>query len=73
MDGFGAEYKERIKRYHPLGSRCTRGKNIADFGNHVEIEKNSGGCPGESPSSDHYERTENDRAMLRMRSRTCRN
>ena len=66
MDGFGAEYKERIKRYHP--ARITvyaRGEPLQTFGNHVEIEKNTVDAWGIPVLRIHYERTENDRTMLK--------
>ena len=66
IDGFGADYKERIKRYHP--ARITvyaRGEPLQTFGNHVEIEKNSVDAWGIPVLRIHYERTENDRAMLK--------
>ncbi len=66
MDGFGADYKERIKRYQP--ARITvyaRGEPLQTFGNHVEIAKHTVDAWGIPVLRIHYERTENDRKMLK--------
>lgn len=66
IDGFGADYKARIKRLHP--ARITvyaRGEPLQTFGNHIEIDKNVVDAWGIPVLRIHYERTENDRKMLK--------
>jgi choline dehydrogenase-like flavoprotein len=65
LDGFGAEYKRTIKKYHPAWVIVyARGEPLQTFNSHVEIDENVVDATGIPVLRIHYERTENDRRIL---------
>src|SRR5438128_2375330 len=66
IDGFGADYKRRIKRNHPAWVIVyARGEPLQTFGNHVDIDKNVVDAWGIPVLWIHYERTENEQKMAK--------
>jgi choline dehydrogenase-like flavoprotein len=66
IDGFGADYKLRIKRNHPAWVIVyARGEPLQTLGNHVAIDKNTVDAWGIPVLRIHYDRTENDQRMLK--------
>lgn len=65
IQGFGAEYKRRIKENHPaIVTVYARGEPLPTFENRVEIDPAVVDAWGIPVLKIHYERTDNDRYML---------
>ena len=65
IDGFGAEYKRRIKEMHPAAVNVyARGEGLARFDSYVEIDKNVVDNWGIPVLRINYKRSDNDRKML---------
>jgi choline dehydrogenase-like flavoprotein len=65
-EGFGADYKRQIKKYHPAWITVyARGEPLQTFNNRVQIDKNVVDAWGIPVLRIEYERTENDRKMLK--------
>jgi choline dehydrogenase-like flavoprotein len=66
IDGFGAEYKRRVKQLHPaIVTVYARGEPLQTFQNHVEIDPEVKDAWGIPVLRIHYDRTQNDFLMLR--------
>src|SRR2546425_4024916 len=66
IDGFGADYKRRIKKNHPAWVIVyARGEPLQTFGNHVHIDKNVVDAWEIPVLRIHYERTENEQKMAK--------
>jgi choline dehydrogenase-like flavoprotein len=66
IDGFGADYKRRTKRYHPAWILLyARAEPLQTFGSHVEIDKSMVDAWGIPVLHIHYERTDNDQKILK--------
>jgi choline dehydrogenase-like flavoprotein len=66
IDGFGADYKRRIKRYHPTWIVVyARAEPLQTFGSYAEIDKSVVDAWGIPVLHIRYERTYNDRKILK--------
>ncbi|HUQ94370.1 MAG TPA: GMC family oxidoreductase [Bryobacteraceae bacterium] len=66
IPGFGAEYKQQIKKNHPAWAIVyARGEPLQTYESHVKIDPNVVDAWGIPVLHIRYQRTENDRKMLR--------
>ena len=65
IDGFGAEYKRRLKELHPaVVTVYARGEALPTFDSYVELDKNVVDAWGIPVLRINYKRTDNDYKML---------